>query len=371
MLRLFAVVMALATAAADDAPGLLAQRLYNGVGHPVTITVRAGPSAGDLALVLMGADGTVLADAVKVDPGPADLATLLPDVWRIRRACYLQLLEAEKPVGSALVLDPMLSRLVPIPQIATNPDGITYSRIIAWHDELDPLPSPVRTPADEAATARQRDGGTLAAAADEGRLFSGLRIYPERDVVLHTSKGDIRLAMRPDHAPNTVRNFLQLCAEGFYRGVVFHRVVPYTRGGDPFVIQAGDPTGTGNGGPGYWLPIEPSGLPHDFGVISMARDVPPDSAGSQFFICLSREGTARLDGHYCAFGEAVAGAETIRAIAAVDLADVPTGRPVDPPVIEAAVLVPSPPRALGAGRPDQAVSQLKTPVEPPPVRVPR
>ncbi|MCH8822184.1 MAG: peptidylprolyl isomerase [Planctomycetes bacterium] len=188
---------------------------------------------------------------------------------------------------------------------------------------------------------------------------------------MHTSLGDIRLAMRPDQAPNTAWNFLELCAGGFYDGVVFHRVVPMTIAGDPFVIQAGDPTGSGNGGPGYWLPIEPSQLPHDFGVISMARDTPPDSAGSQFFICLSRAGTAALDGSYCAFGYAISGSETIQAIASVELADVSSGRPTDPPVIISATLIDSPPRTPEVGRPDKPLSEISNSVDPRPLRVPR
>jgi peptidyl-prolyl cis-trans isomerase B (cyclophilin B) len=215
----------------------------------------------------------------------------------------------------------------------------------------------------------------LAVPGADRRLLSGVRLYRERDVVLHTTKGDIRLALRPDHAPNTVFNFLRLCEGGFYRDVAFHRVVPMTRQGEPFIIQAGDPTGAGDGGPGYRLDLEPSGLPHEFGVISMARDDDPDSAGSQFFICLSREGTARLDGDYCAFGYAMAGGEAILAIADVQLADLAAGRPVDPPLIESAELVPAPPRLVGLGRPDRPVEpaplEAEQPAEARPGRVPR
>jgi peptidyl-prolyl cis-trans isomerase B (cyclophilin B) len=198
-------------------------------------------------------------------------------------------------------------------------------------------------------------------------------VYPDRDVVLHTTEGAIIVAMRPDEAPNTVWNFLHLAQGGYYDGVTFHRVVPLTRQGDPFVIQGGDPSGTGEGEPGYWLPIEPSTLPHDFGVISMARGDEPDSAGGQFFFCLSRAGTARLDGQYCAFGYAVDGADTIRAIATVELADVASGRPAEPPIVTGITLVPAPPRTPGAGRPDRPVSETRPPpvVETQPDRIPR
>ena len=80
-------------------------------------------------------------------------------------------------------------------------------------------------------------------------------------MVFETTAGRIRFAMRPDMAPATARNFVQLAASGFYDGTVVHRVVPKGRGGRPFVIQGGDPTGTGDGGPGYDVMLEPSALP--------------------------------------------------------------------------------------------------------------
>ncbi|MGY8752686.1 MAG: peptidylprolyl isomerase, partial [Phycisphaerales bacterium] len=130
---------------------------------------------------------------------------------------------------------------------------------------------------------------------------------------------------------------------GLYQNTTFHRIVPLSSKGHPFVIQGGDPTGTGMGGAGSWLPIENSALPHDFGVISMARAGDPDSAGCQFFLCLSREGTARLDGQYCSFGETVSGDEVIRAIALVPLADPASGEPVSPPIIHSISLIPTSP----------------------------
>ncbi|MHC4428513.1 MAG: peptidylprolyl isomerase [Planctomycetota bacterium] len=338
-------------------------RLYNGVDRPVPITV-AAPDA-DAALVLLDADGAVIAGPVAVQPGPADLGELLPQVWGLRRSAWVQLLVADEPAGSPLVVQPMLSRMVPIAEEAINPNGIRYTRIVGWRSELEPLDEAEE--GDEPAQAEAEPAGPK----EPKRLMTGLRIYPDRDIVLHTTLGAIRLALRPDEAPNTCWNFRELCEGGFYTDVVFHRIVPLTRNGHPFVIQAGDPTATGDGGPGYWLPIEPSALRHEFGVISMARDVAPDSAGSQIFICLSREGTARLDGHYCAFGETVEGDETIRAIAAVELADPAKGRPVDPPVIERAELVPAPPRRPGVGRPDMvSVGEEPAPATQP-KRVPR
>ena len=340
------VVMVVAAAAAPDAP-LRSDRLYFGAGTPVTVRVDVAGS-DDVALALMEADGTLLAPPRATRSGSVDVSALLPECLDLTRSCYLQCLVGGLPSGSALVFQPMLSRLAPRTEQARRPDGTPYTRIVGWG------PPPEDGPRD-------------------GRVYSGLRVYPERDVVLHTTLGDITVAMRPDEAPNTVWNFLHLSEGGFYDGVAFHRVVPLTRHGHPFVIQAGDPTGTGEGEPGYWLPIEPSRLPHEFGVISMARADDPDSAGSQFFFCLSRDGTARLDGQYCAFGNAVDGAATIRAIAEVELADVSTGRPQDPPVILAAVVVNAPPRTPGTGRPDRPVSETRSgpPAETRPRRKPR
>ncbi len=340
------VTAAILLAAATAPPKVLtAEQLYCQVGRPVQVMVDV-PRGTYVELALLDAAGEPLADAQPAARGVVNIARQFPDIWSLRRAAYVQCLHEGDPRGAALVLQPLLSRQVPITTQAQRPDGSPYTRITGW--EAEPTE------------------------AGQELVLSGLRVYPEQDVVLDTSLGSIRLAMRPDEAPNTVWNFLRLVEGGFYDGVVFHRVVPLTRRGDPFVIQAGDPTGAGDGGPGYWLPIEPSTLPHDFGVISMARADHPDSAGSQFFICLSREGTARLDGQYCSFGEAMTGEDAIRAIAGVELADVATGRPADPPAIRRARLVAAPPRLPGHGRPNRPLSApAEAPATSRPDRVPR
>ncbi|MEE9129037.1 MAG: peptidylprolyl isomerase [Phycisphaerales bacterium] len=359
-----------------DEPQLRAERLYNATNRRVMMSLEA-PRVAQISLALIEAGGALITEPVSIRPGRIDLAEQFPALWEIRRTSYLQLLIDGEAVGSALVLQSMLSRMIPITkQGAVRPGGSITTRIEGWYDELHPPVRPEVTPSTDSGGARDGEAASGDKAPQSAndqpqRLLTGLRIYPERDVVLHTSKGEIRLAMRPDHAPNTVWNFLQLCDGGFYDGVSFHRIVPFLRSGEPFVIQAGDPTGTGNGGPGYWLPIEPSELPHDFGVISMARDMPVDSAGSQFFICLSRAGTLALDGHYCSFGYAVDGAETIQTIAAVELDDVARGVAVDPPVIHLAELVPAPPRTPGQGRPDQPIFAQSDTIKPRPPRVPR
>lgn len=125
----------------------------------------------------------------------------------------------------------------------------------------------------------------------------------------------MKAELYPEIAPNTVNNFLSLVKKGFYDGLIFHRVIP------GFMIQGGDPQGTGMGGPGYSIKGEFSQngftnqLKHTKGVLSMARSMHPDSAGSQFFIM--HEESPHLDGAYAAFGKVTEGVEVIDAIAAV------------------------------------------------------
>jgi peptidyl-prolyl cis-trans isomerase B (cyclophilin B) len=386
-------LVAAALAAEPDTHPLDAVRLYNGVNRPLSIDVRAPEEALALTLSLQAADGQVLAEPIAIEPGRHDLAEIMPGIWNLRRAAYLQLLADGQPAGAAIVLQPLLTRMVPVLEPAVRADGTPFWSVAEFVAEsedaerlaaglpvfeiAEPAPGEAAT-RDERAPANDDDDDDAEDAPPDDvagpppLVFSGIRAYPERDVILHTDYGDIRLAMAPDAAPNTAWNFMHLAAGGFYDQVSFHRIVPFDRQGRPFVIQAGDPSETGSGGPGYWLPMEPSNLPHDFGVISMARDVQPDSAGSQIFICLSREGTARLDGQYCAFGYAVDGAETIKSIADVELLDVARGRPRRAPVILSAKLVPAPPRRPGLGRPDARISpEDPEPVRTRPPRVPR
>lgn len=344
---------------------------FNGLDRPLMVTITSPRRFGPMTLALMTPDGQLLHDLVEVGEGEVDLAGLFPEFWSIRETCYLQLMKRGEPEGSALVLVPMLSRMMPVTEKSPHPVyGGMHTRIVGWRDENAPESSETsevdESPDDSSEAVSDEEQDAIA----PERFFTGFRAYVERDVVFRTTHGDIRLAMRPDHAPNTVWNFLQLCKGGFYRDVTFHRVVPLTPEGDPFVIQAGDPTGHGEGGPGYWLPIEPSELPHDFGVISMARSDHPDTAGSQIFICLSREGTARLDVQYCSFGYAVDGATAILSIADTELADVTSGLPADPPNIRNAELVPSPPRTPDLGRPDHRVTRPQAEIRKP-GRVPR
>ena len=118
----------------------------------------------------------------------------------------------------------------------------------------------------------------------------------------------------PELAPNTVNNFIELANSGFYDGLIFHRVIP------GFMIQGGDPTGTGMGGPGHTIKGEfaangvKNDLRHTRGVLSMARSMMPNSAGSQFFIM--HQDAPHLDGQYAAFGKVIEGIEVVDEIAA-------------------------------------------------------
>lgn len=125
----------------------------------------------------------------------------------------------------------------------------------------------------------------------------------------------IEIELYPDIAPITVENFTKLVKEGFYDGLIFHRVIP------GFMIQGGCPEGTGMGGPGYSIKGEfamngvPNPLKHTRGVISMARAMNPNSAGSQFFIM--HQDAPHLDGQYAAFGKVVSGMDVVDEIASV------------------------------------------------------
>ena len=126
----------------------------------------------------------------------------------------------------------------------------------------------------------------------------------------------IRLELYPEIAPITVENFLDLVNKGFYNGLTFHRIIP------GFMIQGGDPSGNGTGGPGYSIKGEfksngvNNTMKHERGVISMARAFAPNSAGSQFFIM--HKDAPHLDGEYAAFGKVIEGLEAVDEIASVE-----------------------------------------------------
>ena len=143
-------------------------------------------------------------------------------------------------------------------------------------------------------------------------------------VTFEMENGDVMKAeLYPEIAPNSVNNFISLVKKGFYDGLIFHRVI------NGFMIQGGDPKGNGTGGPGYTIKGEftmnghPNGLLHERGVLSMARAMDPNSAGSQFFIMV--EDAPHLDGQYASFGKVTEGIEAADKIVSVktDFADCP------------------------------------------------
>jgi peptidylprolyl isomerase len=130
---------------------------------------------------------------------------------------------------------------------------------------------------------------------------------PEDTLIIETSKGPVTVEMRPDLAPKHVARIKELARNGFYDGVVFHRVI------EGFMAQTGDPTGTGMGGSGQKLAAEFNREPHTRGAVSMARAQSPDSADSQFFICF--DDARFLDGKYTVWGRVTGGMENVDKIA--------------------------------------------------------
>jgi peptidyl-prolyl cis-trans isomerase B (cyclophilin B) len=153
-------------------------------------------------------------------------------------------------------------------------------------------------------------------------------------VELDTTKGPIRLTLDDKVAPGHVKNFVALAQVGFYNSVTFHRIIK------GFMIQGGCPQGTGTGGPGYTIKAEFNRTPHEPGVLSMARTDDPNSAGSQFFICLDKH--THLDGKYTAFGK-TADEESLKTVKAIGM--VPTGsndKPREPVIIRKATISATP-----------------------------
>ena len=145
---------------------------------------------------------------------------------------------------------------------------------------------------------------------------------PEKSytAVIHTERGDFTMTLRPDLAPQHVNSFVFLARDGYYDGVTFHRVIP------GFVAQAGDPTGTGSGGPGYTVPAEfTTEVPYTEGVVGAARTADPDSAGSQWFVTLAE--ASSLNGQYTVFAQVTDGIDVVKCITARD----PQTNPGAPP----------------------------------------
>ena len=186
--------------------------------------------------------------------------------------------------------------------------------------------------------------GAAAFAADEKKEEKTPMNSSNEVAVIKTSEGDMVLQFWTDAAPDTVENFKKLARQGFYDGTTFHRIVK------EFMIQGGDPNSKdpakensyGQGGPGYNIKAEFNNHSHDRGVVSMARGPDPDSAGSQFFICLAP--VHRLDHQYTTFGKLIKGQDVLEKIGDIPVTRNSMGEPSKPSrrvVIESIKIVPA------------------------------
>lgn len=164
--------------------------------------------------------------------------------------------------------------------------------------------------------------GFTQARSEEKKDTSAMNDSKKEVAVIKTTEGEMVCELWPDVAPKTVENFKKLANSGFYDGTAFHRIIKgfMIQGGDPLTKDPSKSSMYGTGGPGYSVKAEFNSRPHERGVLSMARSNDPDSAGSQFFICLAR--TAHLDHQYTAFGKLIKGDDVLTKIG-----DTPVGGP--------------------------------------------
>ncbi len=302
------VVLATALVAMSAQAQLTPDRMYYGVDRAIPMTVKVPEGkTGDIKIELLEAVTAKTLESAAADLGGVNLATLFPELWgkKESKVVYAQLVVGTEKIGPAVVIQPMVDRGV------AKEDTITRKAVFS--------PSP--------------------------KAYSGVRTWVDKNIVIETTKGNMTFELRPDQAPNTSVNFMQLVDGGFYTDIAFHRILGSKQ--FPFVVQVGDPTGKGSGGPGYAIDLEDSKIPHDYGVLSMARTPDPNSNGSQVFICLSRQRCAMLDGQYTAFGHLIAGADTLNVLAETPVEDPQAGNPIDPPKIVRAKIVDAAPYGTG------------------------
>jgi peptidyl-prolyl cis-trans isomerase B (cyclophilin B) len=187
-------------------------------------------------------------------------------------------------------------------------------------------------------------GTLIAVAVAEEKKETSPMTTSNEVAVIKTSEGEMVVQFWTDAAPNTIENFKKLARQGFYNGTIFHRIIK------GFMIQGGDPNSKdpakedsyGQGGPDYKIKAEFNDHPHDPGVISMARSADPDSAGSQFFICLAP--IHRLDHQYTAFGKLIKGNDVLEKIGNTPVSrnsQGETSKPTKRVVIESVKIVPA------------------------------
>ncbi len=279
------------------------------------------PSAESAFTLLLVATDAQSAETViesrPVSAGEVDLAEVFPRLWKTDdpRVLHVQAATDESGrtrIGAPLTLVPMLT-----PRYAPRVDRTGTPQV------NPPPPTDARTPPASA------------------RAFSGYWTFVDQRLILDMGSGEMAFALRADAAPYSVLHLRRLVQSGFYEGVGVHRIASLSGQTAPEIVQFGDPTGTGLGGPGFLIDFEPSPLTHAFGTLSLARTSDPNSAGSQVFITLSADVGPALNGKYTALGRLVDGADVLRS-----LAKTPTGadaRPREPIVIRSARLVDAPP----------------------------
>lgn len=266
------------------------------------------PSA-DWRIELISAETMRTIESRPVRAGEVDLAAVFPRLWKTEAPAVLlaQAVDGEARVGPPVVLVPMVA-----PRYAPRTD---------------------------------REGTPVFNPAPRPRPLAGYWTFTDQHAVLRTGRGDLTFRLRAGAAPASVMHFRDLVKKGFYDGVPVHRVASLRGQPLPDLLQLGDPTGTGHGGPGTMIDFEESALKQAYGVLSFARAADPNSAGSQVIVALSREGAAALEGKYAAFGELVAGGAALVALAKTPVdAD---GRPREPVIVEKAELVDAPPAGAG------------------------
>jgi cyclophilin family peptidyl-prolyl cis-trans isomerase len=194
---------------------------------------------------------------------------------------------------------------------------------------------PTAAPTAGAADCGEADPKSMSWSEPEQVLKDGTKYT----ATMKTKFGDIVIDLLPEDAPGAVNSFVFLAQNCFYHQTPVHRIVP------GFVIQGGDPTGTGTGGPGYTIEDEPSTRPYSPGTLAMARTPEPNSTGSQWFITLEDLTTTFPNKEYIIFGTVTKGMEAVKKIAAVEVEDVGTGEvssPVEPVVIDDIVITETP-----------------------------
>lgn len=219
-------------------------------------------------------------------------------------------------IGAAVIL---IVTLVVIPQNPTpvgNPDPPVHRPDAAAQATVtgaDSESEDSEGPAGEEETQQAEPDAPAATVGEDGRKTYASRpplaLNPDAAyfaLIEMEGGGTVEIELFADAAPETVNSFVFLARDGFYDGLIFHRVI------EGFVAQGGDPLGTGTGGPGYTVPRELSDHKHVEGALAMARSADPDSAGSQFYICLAE--TPFLDGEYAVFGMVRSGMEVVHAI---------------------------------------------------------